>query len=103
MEKKALEKLTLGVYAIGAKAGDRENIMTAAWLTQAVYEPASLLVSLSRGHYTTELIDESGMFSVSVFSDEQFDEAHTCGFVSGREKTSCQLYRIFTAKRVCHW
>lgn len=99
MEKKALEKLTLGVYAIGAKAGDRENIMTAAWLTQAVYEPASLLVSLSRGHYTTELIDESGMFSVSVFSDEQFDEAHTCGFVSGREKDKLSIIPHFYGKK----
>jgi len=91
MQESALDKLSLGVYAIGAKAGGRENFMTAAWLTQAESEPVCLLVSLSRGHYTTELIDESGMFSVSVFSDEQFEDAHACGFVSGREKDKLAL------------
>ena len=82
----AIDKLSLGVYAIGSKAGDKENVMTAAWLMQAAYEPAHLLVSISKGHYTAELIDESGMFSVSVFSDEQFQTAHYCGFISGRDE-----------------
>lgn len=99
MEESAFNKLTLGVYAIGAKAGDRENVMTAAWLTQTGSEPASLLVSLSQDHYTTELIDESGMFSVSVFSDEQFEEACTCGFISGREKDKLAMVPHFYGKK----
>lgn len=82
--KDALRLITLGTYVIGTKYGDRENLMTAAWLTQVSSNPASLAIAIGKTHYTAELIDCAGCFSVSILTEIQHDIAIRCGFTSGR-------------------
>lgn len=75
-----------GVYVIGVSDSKRNNLMTAAWLSQVSSKPPMLSVAVSKKHYTTELLEDSKTFSVSVLTEDQRDTAMRCGSVSGREK-----------------
>lgn len=80
-----VRKVTCGVYIIGVKAGERTNGMTAAWVTQVSMIPPMICVSINKRHFTAELIDKAGCFSVSVLSEDCYELAVRCGFGSGRD------------------
>ena len=77
-----MEALTQGVYLVGTNACGVCNLMTAAWVTQI--SSKALLVAVGRSHYTADLINRTGHFSLSVLSQTQRDIARRCGTVSGR-------------------
>lgn len=55
---------------IGSRSGDEWNAMTASWITQVSMEPVSIAVSIDRTALTHRLVDESGVFSVNLWSPE---------------------------------
>ncbi|MGX8702577.1 flavin reductase family protein [Caproiciproducens sp.] len=81
----AMRQISQGVYILGVKTEHRENLMTAAWLTQISDHPNTLLVAVAKSHYTAALIEVAGAFSVSILAAGQEDVARKCGFVSGRD------------------
>lgn len=83
---KAMNTLTHGVYVLGVHANDKDNLMTAAWLCQVASSPAMLVVAVSTGHLTADMIKEAGYFTVSVLKDTQKSTAVACGRVSGRQR-----------------
>lgn len=83
---KAMDTLTHGVYVLGVHANDKNNLMTAAWLCQVASSPAMLVVAVSTGHLTADMIKEAGYFTVSVLKDTQKHAALACGRVSGRKE-----------------
>lgn len=85
VEMPKVRKITCGVYIIGVKAEGRTNGMTAAWVSQASMVPPMVSVSINKRHFTGELIDKAGCFSVNVLSAECRELAVRCGFGSGRE------------------
>ena len=88
---KAMNTLTHGVYVLGVHANDKDNLMTAAWLCQVASSPAMLVVAVSTGHLTADMIKEAGCFTVSVLKDSQKDTAVACGRVSGRNEDKTKL------------
>ena len=88
---KAMNTLTHGVYVLGVHANDKDNLMTAAWLCQVASSPAMLVVAVSTGHLTADLIKEAGYFTVSVLKDTQKSTAVACGRVSGRKEDKTKL------------
>ncbi|MGI6151468.1 MAG: flavin reductase family protein [Christensenellales bacterium] len=86
----AMDTLTHGVYVIGTHTQKGENLMTAAWLCQVSMKPPTVMVAVSKGHYTAELLQEGGRFSVSVLTPAQRDVALHCGRVSGRQKNKLE-------------
>ncbi len=82
--EEAFKMMTYGVYIIGTAAAGKINGMTAAWVTRVSVDPPLLLVAISKGHYTTELIRASRVFSVNLVSPQQAELAAKCGSVSGR-------------------
>ena len=98
MGKDYMNAITQGVYVIGAKNGEKKNLMTAAWLTQISSRPNQILVAVSAGHYTAEMLQNNAHFTISVLAKGQEEVAKACGFVSGRnaEKTA---QRIQDSKR----
>ncbi len=83
----AMDTLTHGVYVIGSHAAKGDNLMTAAWLSQVSMKPPTIMVAVSKSHYTAELLKESERFSVSVLTPKQKDAALFCGSVSGRNES----------------
>ena len=82
---KCMDKIPQGVFLVGAKKGEGYNLMTAAFVTQVSFNPASIAVSVANNHYTAELIREQERFSLSVLAEGQEAEAKACGFESGRK------------------
>jgi len=79
-----INRTTNGVYIIGSRKNNFINGMTCAWLTQISFNPMLIAVSIDKSHYTSELIKESGIFSVNILSESQKDIAKHFGFKSGR-------------------
>ena len=88
---KAMNTLTHGVYVLGVHANNKDNLMTAAWLCQVASSPAMLVVAVSTGHLTADMMKEAGYFTVSVLRDTQKDTAIACGRVSGRKEDKTKL------------
>ena len=64
--------------------------MTAAWVNQVASQPPTISVSVSKNHYTAELISKTKSFSVNILSPNQMELARKCGFDSGRDKEKIQ-------------
>lgn len=89
-----MDKVSHGIYILGVSAGEKKNLMTAAWLMQVSGHPEELVVAVSSNHYTAELIEEAKTFTVSVLSEGQEAAAKACGFVSGRRTDKTQLVPV---------
>lgn len=77
-------KITNGLYILGVKDQDTQNLMTAAWLTQVSSEPFLIAAAVANHHYTAQLIKRSHQFTISILTGDQTKQAKACGLVSGR-------------------
>jgi flavin reductase (DIM6/NTAB) family NADH-FMN oxidoreductase RutF len=78
--------LTLGVYAVGAAAGGRRDLFTAAWVIQCSFEPLLLTVSINPQNASYELLHAGGGFTVNVLKVGQLELARRLGTRSGRDE-----------------
>ena len=77
--KAVLRMFTYGLYAVGVARGDDRNMFTANWLTQASFEPPLITLSVENDSHSIDLIRETGVFTVSVFGDDQKEQAAALG------------------------
>lgn len=77
--------VTLGVYIVTVKAGDRINGMTAAWISRVSRNPPMVMVSIGHKSYTNELIKKAGYFVVNSLAKGQQEMGKHFGFTSGRD------------------
>ena len=86
MDKKALYKLTYGLFILTSKQGEKENgciINTAAKVTS---EPNRISIAVNKSNFTHDMVLASGKFNVSVLSqDAEFSLFKHFGFQSGRD------------------
>ena len=80
-----LDIITSPVTVVTAKSGDKINGMTVAWIMQAAYNPAFVVVSIAPERYTHFLIKESKAFGVNILADDQTKLGKKFGFSSGRK------------------
>jgi len=86
MDIKALHKISYGMYVVGSRKGDRINGQTGNTLTQVSSEPPIISVCINKGNLTHEFIENSGVFTVSILSqDAPLSLIGQFGFKSGRE------------------
>ncbi len=86
MNNKVLTKISYGVYIVSSRKGDRFNGQIANVAFQITSEPATIAVSISKQNLTDEFIRESGVFSVSILSQETpMKFIGLFGFKSGRD------------------
>lgn len=86
MDTTAFFKLTYGLYVVTTKSNDKESGCVINTMTQATSEPSQVTVTLNKNNYTTELIQESGVFNVSVLLESvTMDTIRQFGFQSGRD------------------
>ena len=86
MDKKAMYKLSYGLFVLTAKEGSKDNGCIINTAIQASSEPNQLSICVNKLNYTHDMIQRTGEFTVSVISqDASFDLFKHFGFQSGRE------------------
>ena len=86
MDKKAMYKLSYGLFVLTAKEADKDNGCIINTAIQAASEPNQMSVCVNKANYTHDMISRTGEFTVSVLSrNAAFDLFKRFGFQSGRE------------------
>ncbi len=86
MDPTALYKISYGLYVITSTKGDKINGQIANALIQVTGEPPALAIGINTQNLTNEFIKESGVFAVSILSQETpLTLIGQFGFKSGRD------------------
>ena len=68
MDKKAMYKLSYGLFVLTAREGDKDNGCIVNTAIQAASAPNQLSVCVNKANYTHDMIKRTGEFTVSVIS-----------------------------------
>lgn len=86
MDLRALHQISYGLYVVCSRKGDRINGQTCNTVIQVSSEPPIISVCLNKGNLTHEFIEDSGVFTASILSqDTPLSFIGRFGFKSGRE------------------
>lgn len=86
MDTKAFFKLTYGLYVVTSKYNNEESGCVINTMTQVTSSPSQVCVTLNKENYTTQLIEKSQVFNVSVLLDEvSMDTIRQFGFQCGKD------------------
>lgn len=86
MDKKAIYNLTYGVFMLSTKDGDTVNGCITNTCMQVANSPTRIAISVLNSNYTCDLIKKSGVFALSLLSEDcSFETIKHFGFQSGRD------------------
>ncbi len=86
MNKKAMYRISYGLYVVTSAAGGRDNGCITNTLMQVTSEPNRVSITVNKANLTHDMIAESGIFTASVISTEaDFSLFKRFGFQSGRD------------------
>ena len=86
MDFKALHKISYGIYIICSKKNDKINGQIANALFQTTSDPPIIAVSINKKNYTHDFIKTSGLFTISILSEQTpMEFIGNFGFKSGRD------------------
>lgn len=86
MNKKAMYKLSYGLFVLTAKEGEKDNGCIINTAIQAASAPNQLSICVNKANYTHDMIARTGAFAVSVISKSAaFDLFRHFGFQSGKD------------------
>lgn len=85
MDRKALHKISYGLYIICSKNNGKINGQIANTIFQVTAEPPTIAVSINKQNLTHEYIEKSNCFTVSILSENTpMSFIGNFGFKSGR-------------------
>ncbi len=86
MNKRAVQKLSYGVYVVSTWDKGRATGCVANSAMQITSEPATIAVSINHNNYTHKCIEDTGKFAISVLG-ENVDPGiiGTFGYYSGKD------------------
>ncbi len=79
---------------LGCRQGGRSNFMALAWTTRVNYNPALIMASVGKKHFSNSAIKENGEFSVNIPSSDMVEIADFVGLVSGSQLDKSELFTI---------
>ena len=86
MNNVAMFKLSYGLFILTANCKGRDNGCITNTAIQVASEPNTISISVNKANYTHDMIQETGIFTVSVLSTEaDFSIYKRFGFQSGRD------------------
>ena len=86
MNKKALHKLSYGLYIVSSRDGEKRSGQIANTVFQVTSEPPRIAIGINKNNLTHEVIQRSSVFGVSALSqDTPLSFIGRFGFKSGRE------------------
>lgn len=85
MDTKAMFKLGYGLYVLTSRTGEKDNGCIINTVAQVTSNPNRISITVNKDNYTHDMIVESGIFNVSVLTNEvPFAVFQRFGFQSGR-------------------
>lgn len=98
MKPQVLNNLSYGMYAIGVKDGKRPNaciVNTVMQISKATPSQAALVaVAMSKENYSCRCVEQEGIFSISVLSQQTpATVIGALGFVSGKDTDKLENVR----------
>ena len=82
----ALFSFSYGLFVLSASRGGKDNGCIINTAQQVTSQPNRISICVNKQNYTHDMILETGVFSLSVLSEEaQFDLFQRFGFASGRD------------------
>ena len=86
MDRKAMYKLSYGLFVLTSSFEEKDNGCIINTAGQVTSEPNRISIAVNKANYTEELVRKSGRFNVSVLSEEaSFDLFKRFGFQTGRD------------------
>ena len=86
MDKKAMYKLSYGLFVLTAKEGEKDNGCIINTAIQAASTPNQISICVNKANFTHDMIMNTGKFTVSVISQNAtFDLFKHFGFQTGKE------------------
>ena len=86
MDKKAMYKLSYGLFVLTAKDGEKDNGCIVNTAIQAASAPNQISICVNKANYTHDMIMKTKEFTVSILSQEaKFELFQQFGFQSGRD------------------
>ena len=86
MNKKAMYKLSYGLFVLTAKENGKDNGCIINTAVQAASEPNQLSICVNKANYTHDMIMKTGEFNVSTINQNaDFELFKHFGFQSGKE------------------
>ncbi len=86
MNRKAMYKLSYGLFVLTAREADKDNGCIINTAIQAASDPERLSICVNKANYTHDIIERTGEFTVSVLDQSAaFDLFKHFGFQSGRD------------------
>jgi len=82
---------------ITSAAGDRRNVMTAAWVMAVDFDPAKIVAVVAADTFTRKLIEASGAFVVNVPTAKMLDTVYAAGQVSGEDEDKFTALALATS------
>lgn len=86
MDKKAMYKLSYGLFILTAREGEKDNGCVINTAIQAASTPNQISVCVNKANFTHDMIMRTGAFTISVISQKAgFDLFKHFGFQSGKD------------------
>ncbi len=105
MDKKALYKLSYGLFVLTTREGEQDNGCIINTAIQAASDPNQMSVCVSKLNHTHDMIQRTGVFNVSVLSQRAgFDLFKHFGFQSGRDVNKFETFADYArgANGLCY-
>ena len=102
MDNKALYSLQYGVFLLGTKSGDKINACITNTCFQAANGPTRIAISVIKQNLTCQMIEESGVFALSVLARScSFETISHFGYQSGRNVDKFADFDYETSENGC--
>lgn len=86
MDNSAFFKLSYGLFVVTAHEEGKDNGCITNTVVQQTTTPNRISVTINKNNYTHDMIMRTGVFNVSVLSEEaKFDVFKNWGFQSGKD------------------
>ncbi|MCR5624409.1 MAG: flavin reductase, partial [Lachnospiraceae bacterium] len=86
MDKKAMYKLSYGLFVVTARRDGRDNGCITNTAIQVTSEPNRISVAINKANFTHDMVKDTGVFTVSIIGeDADFELFKHFGFQSGRD------------------
>ncbi|MDD6085456.1 MAG: ferritin family protein [Oscillospiraceae bacterium] len=96
MNKKAMYKLSYGLFVLTAKENGKDNGCIINTAVQAASEPNQLSICVNKANYTHDMIMRTGEFNVSTINQNaDFELFKHFGFQSGKEANKFENFLNF--------
>ncbi|MCM1122248.1 MAG: flavin reductase [Eubacterium sp.] len=100
MNPKAFQQLSYGLYVVSTKYDKKMNGCIINTVTQVTSDPAQIVLAVNKKNLTCELIQKSGILTISVLSETApFSLFQHFGFQSGRDTDKFVDYPFVITKQ----